>query len=561
MAVFLFSFLSRSHGKINNEVEAASLANFDPGYIISDYQMGNYNSMSEAEIQAFLTAKNSCANDDYSYYRQLTANNPGVNWHFEDGHFICLSEEKFGDGEEIGSGDTAAHIIWEAAQDYQINPQVLIVLLQKETGLITDPIPNNYDYRKATGYGCPDTAACSSKYYGFKNQIRNAAALFSTVLNGGWTNYPLGENYIQYNPNAGCGGSIVNVRSLATSALYRYTPYQPNEGTLAAGYGTAYCGAYGNRNFYLYFEDWFGGITQKNGYSDVKTPRYMMVNEDTYFVESYSGEQVDFVDGGTILKFTSKILNNNGDWCIRTEEDTKNDVDKCILRKDLSEAPYSAVDIPRYMIVKDDTNYISPRTLSKLNLVKKDTVLKFTTKVLNNNGEWCIRTEEDTKNDVDKCILRKDLSELPYSAVDVPRYMIVISNINYILPRSLIKLDAVEEGTVLKFTSKILNSNGEWCIRTEEDTKNDVDRCIVREELDNTQNYIPSNKPRQMKVIGDSYYIVPHSLVKLDAVEEGTVLKFASKILDGNGEWCIRTEEDTDLDKNLCIPRSKLTDI
>ena len=265
VAVFLFSFLSRSHGKINNEVEAASLANFDPGYIISDYQMGNYNSMSEAEIQAFLTAKNSCANDDYSYYRQLTANNPGVNWHFEDGHFICLSEEKFGDGEEIGSGDTAAHIIWEAAQDYQINPQVLIVLLQKETGLITDPIPNNYDYRKATGYGCPDTAACSSKYYGFKNQIRNAAALFSTVLNGGWTNYPLGENYIQYNPNAGCGGSIVNVRSLATSALYRYTPYQPNEGTLAAGYGTAYCGAYGNRNFYLYFEDWFGGITQKKG--------------------------------------------------------------------------------------------------------------------------------------------------------------------------------------------------------------------------------------------------------------------------------------------------------
>ena len=68
------------------------------------------------------------------------------------------------------------------------------------------------------------------------------------------------KDYIQYNPNASCGGSIVNVRSLATSALYRYTPYQPNAGALAAGYGTASCGAYGNRNFYLYFEDWFGGI-------------------------------------------------------------------------------------------------------------------------------------------------------------------------------------------------------------------------------------------------------------------------------------------------------------
>ena len=136
------------------------------------------------------------------------------------------------------------------------------MLLQKETGLITDPIPNNGDYRKATGYGCPDTAACSSQYYGFRNQIRNAAALFRTVLDGGWTNYPLGNNYIQYNPNGACGGSIVNVRSRATSALYRYTPYQPNAGALAAGYGTASCGAYGNRNFYLYFEDWFGGITK-----------------------------------------------------------------------------------------------------------------------------------------------------------------------------------------------------------------------------------------------------------------------------------------------------------
>ena len=265
IAVFSFTFLMQMFKGGRAEVEAASLANFDPGYIISDWQMGNYNSMSEAEIQAWLTSKNSCANTNYNYYLSLSANK-NYTWHFENGHFICLSEERFGDNDnEIGFqySESAAHIIWQAAQDYRINPQVLLVLLQKETGLITDPIPNNGDYRKATGYGCPDTAACSSKYYGFKNQIRNAASLFRTVLDGGWTNYPLGENYIQYNPNASCGGSVVNIRSLATSALYRYTPYQPNEGALAAGYGTAYCGAYGNRNFYLYFEDWFGGVTDE----------------------------------------------------------------------------------------------------------------------------------------------------------------------------------------------------------------------------------------------------------------------------------------------------------
>ena len=260
VTVFVFTFLIQLNRKSEMEVEAASLDGFDAGYIISDWQMGNYNSMSEAEIQNFLTSKNSCGNRDYDYYLRLSRNS-GYQWHWKDDHFVCLSEELFGDGETIGSGDTAAHILWQTAQDYRINPQALIVLLQKETGLITDPIPNNGDYRKATGYGCPDTAPCSSEYYGFKNQVRRAAALFRTVLDGGWTNYPLGENYIQYNPNPDCGGSVVNVRSLATSALYRYTPYQPNQGAIDAGYGTAYCGAYGNRNFYLYFQDWFGGIT------------------------------------------------------------------------------------------------------------------------------------------------------------------------------------------------------------------------------------------------------------------------------------------------------------
>ena len=285
VAVFLFTFLAQRFSN-KTEVEAASLANFDPGYIISDYQMGNYNSMTEAEIQAFLTAKNSCANTNYNYYVALSQNK-NYTWHWENGHFVCLSEEKFGDGEVIGSGETAAHIIWQAAQDYKINPKVLIVLLQKETGLITDPIPNSGDYRKATGYGCPDTAACSEKYYGFKNQVRNAAALFRTVLDGGWTNYPLGNNYIQYNPNAACGGSVVNVKNLATSALYRYTPYQPNAGALTAGYGTASCGAYGNRNFYLYFEDWFGGVTDTVKSSKIPDGKYYIQSSknDTFALD------------------------------------------------------------------------------------------------------------------------------------------------------------------------------------------------------------------------------------------------------------------------------------
>lgn len=268
IALFFFAaagvFLSQHLQKSEMQVQAASLEKFDAGKIISDYQMGNYQSMTEQQIQEFLTSKNSCKNTNKALYDEMTSlYSPKYTWHFDNGHFVCLSEEKFGDGEVIGEGETAAHIIWQAAQDYKINPQVLLVLLQKEQGLITDTFPNSIQYRSATGYGCPDTAACSTKYYGFKNQVRNAASMFRTVLNGGWTNYPVGKNYVQYNPDPDCGGSVVDIKNKATSALYRYTPYQPSQAALNAGYGTVECGAYGNRNFYLYFEDWFGGIVDE----------------------------------------------------------------------------------------------------------------------------------------------------------------------------------------------------------------------------------------------------------------------------------------------------------
>ena len=342
VAVFLFAFLAQRLGKIGNNTNAANLGNFQAGYIISDWQMTDYKSMSETEIQNWLNSKNSCGNTNYNYYKQLSASS-SYHWHFENGHFICLSQEHFGDKDgEIGFQykETAAHIIWQAAQDYKINPKVLLVLLQKETGLITDPIPNDWDYRRAAGYGCPDTAACSEKYYGFKNQVRNAAYLFRIVMDGNSFYYPIGNNYVQYNPNAGCGGSIVNIKNLATSALYRYTPYQPNEGALAAGYGTAPCGAYGNRNFYAYFEDWFGGITDTQKPAvEAKTKFEKPVKDGIYQLvpKSSSSKTID-VPGGVKAGMTS------GKLSLYAKRDKNNDNQQFQIKYDSKNGYYSIVN-------------------------------------------------------------------------------------------------------------------------------------------------------------------------------------------------------------------------
>ena len=99
VAVFLFVFLTAKF-KGSKNVEAANLANFDPGYIISDYQMSNYNSMSEAEIQNFLREEGNCG-DTRTY---LASYYPNLSYHIKDGHFVCLADETFGDGVAYGDG-------------------------------------------------------------------------------------------------------------------------------------------------------------------------------------------------------------------------------------------------------------------------------------------------------------------------------------------------------------------------------------------------------------------------------------------------------------------------
>jgi hypothetical protein len=162
---------------------------------------------------------------------------------------------------------SAAQLIWDVAQMYTINPQALIVLLQKEQGIVTDDWAWAVQYEKATGYMCPDTAPCNATKAGFYNQIENAAWQFRADIDNiasldDWGYYGLGWNNIRYSPNAACGTKPVYVENASTAALYKYTPYTPNAAALANLYGTGdACSAYGNRNFWRLFNDWFGATT------------------------------------------------------------------------------------------------------------------------------------------------------------------------------------------------------------------------------------------------------------------------------------------------------------
>lgn len=578
--VFLFTFLTGKF-KGNEGVMAADLSKFDPGYIISDYQMTNYNSMSEAEIQAFLTKKNPCGNTSYSEYLILKEKYPTITWHFENGHFVCLSEELFGEGTVVGSGETAAHIIWQAAQDYRINPQVLIVLLEKEQGLITDDFPNSVQYRSATGYGCPDTAACETKYYGFKNQVRNAAALFRTVLDGGWTNYPLGNNYIQYNPNAACRGSVVNIRNLATSALYRYTPYQPNAGALAAGYGTAYCGEYGNRNFYLYFEDWFGNITVEREWQKMMAPRVMKVQKETMNIDPM--ENRIYEDQPAILGnkyyFTSKVdvvWGGKQEVCLRTYADTINNVDRCIIMSRMGDegSLYDVEEIePKKFNVLRDTNKYDLKTGEKVQEIKTESYpkIKFVAKTIY-NGKVYYQTEHDSVNGLEYFIPGEDVEAIVFKDFMYPRNMKTMESVEYVDLETGNSCKKVNAGHIVKFVSKVEDNEGLVYYRDEVDAEN-MSACVIKAsdvyELEGWENVTAADGiefkdflyPRELS-FKQGFYSVDVTTGKsceyyYDAQEK---IKFTTKI-DIDGLTFFRSENEDAAGLPCAVPSKILSEI
>lgn len=270
--VVLLVVISAFTALINpQQTKALSSSDFNAGYIISDSVFTNKKSMSTSQIQAFLNSKVPTCDTNgqqLSEYGGPDLNSDGKVQRWEWGKanynqtvFTCLKDYQQG-------GKSSAQIIYDTSQEFNINPQVLIVLLQKEQALVTDTWPlDTPQYRSATGYGCPDTASCATQYYGFTNQVRWAATMFNAIITNSptwYTPYVLGVNYIQYNPISSCGGSNVDIKNRATQALYNYTPYQPSSATLAWKFESAAypsCGAFGNLNFFVYFTDWFGSTS------------------------------------------------------------------------------------------------------------------------------------------------------------------------------------------------------------------------------------------------------------------------------------------------------------
>jgi hypothetical protein len=306
--ITLLVVLSMGMSAIPGAEAAANAKNFDAGYIISDSRFYDSNAMTASQIQTFLN-------------QQVPTCHP--EWDSSPSTIVCLKDYKttstsktkdsYCAGYAGGQSQSAAQIIDGVARSCGVSQQILLVLLQKENGLVTHSWPSPWRYKTAMGYGCPDTAACDSQYYGFFNQVYNAARQYKLYqAKPASYQYRIGSNNIYWNPNASCGYSTVTIRNQATAGLYNYTPYRPNQAALNAGYGSGNsCSSYGNRNFYLYYSDWFGDPkTEAPQHGNGQDTDSTTVNTNYYFKNSISGGEADQV----LRCGTSSDVALSGDW-------------------------------------------------------------------------------------------------------------------------------------------------------------------------------------------------------------------------------------------------------
>lgn len=233
-------------------------ATWDPGLIISDEVFYNTTAMSVDQIRAFIADKNaSCSADNAWCLRNLKVS------------YAVQPADEFCQAVPAADQVDAATAIAAFSTACGVNPQVMLVTLQKESQLLDRTDVSASSYNAAWGWNCPDSgpggsANCDPRYQGFFNQGFNMAKQWSRYKVG----IPAGK--YRYKPNvtadimwnvaeSGCGGAPVTIRNMATASLYNYTPYQPNEASLSAYPGEGdNCSSYGNRNFFRMFQKYFG---------------------------------------------------------------------------------------------------------------------------------------------------------------------------------------------------------------------------------------------------------------------------------------------------------------
>lgn len=214
------------------QINSAQAFTFQKNFILSDHEFRDSNSLSLKGIKNFLIEKGGVLQD------YVTTN---------------------------VSGETvsAAEIIYDTAQTYDLNPKVLLVLAEKESSAITGTSLNSYIMDWTLGYavcdGCSKDDPNVAKYSGLAKQFdaagdRIANSYLADLKDHGSTISGWGPSI----PKTTIDGIEVTPVNDATAALYTYNPCVGAYGGGDSRYGC-------NSLFAKLYYAWFPALKYPNG--------------------------------------------------------------------------------------------------------------------------------------------------------------------------------------------------------------------------------------------------------------------------------------------------------
>ena len=162
---------------------------------------------------------------------------------------------------------TVAKLIYDETLEHNINPRLILIILQRESAAITQGTPSsdtrrawpmfyNYDESMAScltsgvncndaKYGKPDYSYRAENYGGVGQQIAYATANFRRLHDNG--------SYCGGSLAVSVDGGTITTDNAASCALYKYTPH-------AVSYDT-------NSAFYTNWQSWWGATPNGGAYS------------------------------------------------------------------------------------------------------------------------------------------------------------------------------------------------------------------------------------------------------------------------------------------------------
>jgi hypothetical protein len=222
---------------------AQALAAYSQANVISDSTYLDKYSMDEGAINSFLVSQGSWL-ANYTVPEYINVPYPTGN-HTLD----YVSVRQIGPTGELFYNKTVAKLVYDKAQQFSINPRVLLTTLQKESTAITRNTPSS------------DITAAWPMFYAFNDSMRNcynsgsscnSSEFRQIAIDYGGVGQQIAYSMYFFNVNYGrylntfadpitIDGQVISCETVGTRVLYRYTP-----------------SISGQSSFYNIFTGWWG---------------------------------------------------------------------------------------------------------------------------------------------------------------------------------------------------------------------------------------------------------------------------------------------------------------